>query len=232
MRLDESSLSRTVDAVHDAHFHGQTLPAAERTRLARWIASRQGLSGAYADTFAGFEDERVGGIVVFTGERMTSASARHILGEEASRALRVLDVRDIGVREALRRADRGLLEALGRPAADSREANPGVFCCGRCTIGLWRNLLAGGLDRQEERLHRGLGHLESQRKGDGTWQRYPFWYTVLALIDIPAGRAGRLAEAELTYVAPALTRAAARRQATSTYAQRRTEIARRGLDRL
>src|SRR5262245_45918775 len=77
------SLSQTLDAVSAALFEGRALSAAERKAVAAWIAARQGLPGAYAGTFAGFSDERQRGIVVFTGERITSASARHILGEEA-----------------------------------------------------------------------------------------------------------------------------------------------------
>ena len=94
MLINRGSLSQTVDAVNAAQCAGRTLTAAERGEVARWIATRQGLHGAYADTFAGFPSERTTGIVLFTGERISSASARHILGEEASRALRLLRVRD------------------------------------------------------------------------------------------------------------------------------------------
>ena len=87
--IDKASLSRTVDAVNTAHFDGTPLAATERGPAAKWIAARQGLPGSYGGTFAGFDAERSTGIVVFTGERITSASARHILGEEASRALRL-----------------------------------------------------------------------------------------------------------------------------------------------
>ena len=88
MLINTASLSKTVDAVNAASFNGRTLSVSERTEVARWIAGRQGLPGAYADTFAGFPAERSNGIVLFTGERITSASARHILGEESSRVLR------------------------------------------------------------------------------------------------------------------------------------------------
>ena len=85
--INRASLSKTVDAISAAHFDGRTLATTERNRAARWIAGRQGLPGAYGGTFAGFPSERANGIVLFTGERIVSASARHILGEEASRAL-------------------------------------------------------------------------------------------------------------------------------------------------
>ena len=76
MLIDPASLSQTVDAIHAARFDGRTLAAAERRQAARWIAARHALPGAYGDTFAGFPRERSKGIVLFTGERITSASAR------------------------------------------------------------------------------------------------------------------------------------------------------------
>jgi hypothetical protein len=225
--INPTSLSSTVDAVNAAIFHQQPLSADERREAACWIAARQGLPGAYGDTFAGFPSERQTGIVVFTGERITSASARHILGEESSRALRQLRVRDAGVTSALDRASEGLMRCLARAAQDPRKTNPGTYCCGKCTVGLWRHLLAGGLDRQEERLRRGVAHLRALRNGEGKWRRFPFWYTALALSEIDSPDATK----ELTYAAPALERAA-RASAPTLYAGRRREIAVRALGRI
>src|SRR5262245_65238394 len=81
----EDSLSRTIDAVDELAFDNRTLPSTERKRVARWIADRQGLPGAYSGACAGFPQELREGLVVFTGERFTHASARHILGEESCR---------------------------------------------------------------------------------------------------------------------------------------------------
>jgi hypothetical protein len=226
--INQASLSQTVDAINAVHFDGRTLASAERRDAARWIAGRQGLPGAYGGTFAGFPDERSRGIVLFTGERITSASARHILGEEASRVLRQLHVRDAGVTRALEHADEGLMGCLARAAEDPRRTNPGLFCCGKCSVGLWRNLLAGGLDRHEERLRRGTLHLKSMRDGEQQWRTFPFWYTVLALSEMDS----REARAELTYAAPALERAAGRAVPAATYARRRHELAGRALNRI
>src|SRR5215471_11822749 len=199
MLIHAASLSQTVDAVSAAYFDGRTLAAAERGRAARWIAGRQGLPGAYGDMFAGFPSERSKGVVLFTGERIASASARHILGEEAARALRLLRVRDRGVGRALASADEGMMRCLVRASQGPRGDNPGLFCCGKCSVGLWRNLLSGGLDRREERLRRGAGHLRSMRDGEHGWRAFPFWYTVLALSEMDS----REATAELTHAAPA-----------------------------
>lgn len=228
MLTSRTSLSQTVDAVNAAYFDGGAPAASERREVARWIAGRQGLPGAYAGTFAGFPAERSKGIAVFTGERIASASARHILGEEASRALRLLRVRDAIVTRALDAADEGLMRCLARAADDPRHGNPGLYCCGKCSVGLWRNLLAGGLDRQDERLQSGARHLRSARDGKEGWRPFPFWYTVLALSEMD----GRDATAELKYAAPALERAASRAVPSAVYARRRHELAARTLARL
>jgi hypothetical protein len=225
--IHETSLSKTVDAIHEARFDGRALAAAERRQAAEWITARQGLPGAYGDTFAGFPSERAG-IVLFTGERIAHASARHILGEEASRALRQLQVRDAKVKHALSAADAGLMRCLARAAEDPRRTNPGLFCCGKCSVGLWRNLLAGGLDRQDERLQRGAAHLRSMRKGASEWRTFPFWYTVLALSEMD----NAAAKAELKYAVPELTRVANRPAPSAPYARRRHELAVRTLNRL
>jgi hypothetical protein len=224
--INRTSLSQTVDAINAAHFSGRPLPAAERSQAARWIVGRQGLPGAYGGTFAGFPSERSKGIVLFTGERIMSASARHILGEEASRALRQLRVRDLDVTRALEGADNGLMRCLERAAEDPRTSNPGLFCCGKCSVGLWRNLLADGLDRREERLRRGASHLRSMRDGEHQWRRFPFWYTVLALSEMDNAEA----RTELKYAAPALERAASRAAPSAVYGRRRHELAVRTLN--
>ena len=224
--IHETSLSLTLDAANEAAFDERTLSPAEQKTITRWIVSRQGLPGAYADTFAGFPGELKTGILVFTGERITSASARHILGEESSRVLRLLNVRDSSVQAALERANSGLMNCLARAALDPRNTNPGKYCCGKCSVGLWRNLLSGGLDRQEERLRKGVGGLLPRyRAGEGKWRVFPFWYTVLALVEIDLPEARR----ELEYAAPVLERTATRGTPTSLHGKRRQALARRAL---
>jgi hypothetical protein len=47
------------------------------------------------------------------------------------------------------------------------------------------------LDRQEERLRKGVGGLLRQhRAGEAKWRVFPFWYTVLALVEIDLSEAG------------------------------------------
>jgi hypothetical protein len=227
--IKPTSLSETVDATSAILFAGGTLTSGERKSVGRWIASRQGLPGAYAGTFAAFPHERAKGIVTFTGERITSASARHILGEETCRVLRTLAPPDRVVTDALDRANRELQRRIDAAALDPRRDNPGLYCCGKCSVGFWRNLLSGGLDRQEERLQRGVAHLRRSRDNEGGWRKFPFWYTVLALSEMDVAGAHE----ELAYVSSALTRAANRDAASSSvYSARRKTLSARALAKL
>lgn len=224
--IQRSSLSQTADAVNELLFAQHSIAAHDAKQVAHWIAARQGRPGAYANTFAGFPSELEKGILLFTGERVTSASARHILGEEAARVLRSLKVHDKEIDGALERANAGLINRLNQAALDPRHSNPGRYCCGKCTVGLWRNLLAGGLNRQEERLHRGVGEeLRAHRSGDGKWRKFPFWYTVLALSEMDFAEA----RDELAYAAPELEKTVKRVASPGVHGRRRYELARRVL---
>ena len=167
--LRRKSLAATLDAVDGALFDQRPLTGGRREEVARWIAGRQGLAGAYAHMFAPTAADFEGGIRLFTGESVGSrAGTAHILGEEACRALILLDVPS--TRRALERASEGLAARLAA-AHGSRPA--GMFCCGTCSVALWRHLAAGGLDHGERRLAAGLEALRKHRDGRGRWA--DFW---------------------------------------------------------
>jgi hypothetical protein len=222
--VQHDSLIETTHRINDAFYAKTKLSSADRAAAAKFIVARQGLPGSYSGAFAGFDDE-VSAIRLYTGERIASASARHILGEECCRALRLLD--SPAGSAALDRAEAGLFDALNRAADNAFGNNIGLFCCGKCTVGLWRNLLAGGFNRREERLANGVRHLKKQRDDIGGWTRFPFWYTVLALaeIDLPE------AKAELKHVRAKIERAAEKQTTRDEYARRRVELARRCIAR-
>jgi hypothetical protein len=222
--LHTSSLSATVDAVNEAAFF-EALPAkTERREAARWIASRRGMPGSYAGMFAPTDKDLADGLKLFTGERIdTDAGVKHILGEEACRALLVLGVDEKPIREAVSQAGEGLLRRMSNAYAENQ--GRGTYCCGKCSVSLWRHLAAGGLNHQERRLAHGLAALKMHRDGDGRWKVFPFHYTLLALteIDLPAARA------ELKYAAGICERALKRKAAGDKFSQRRRALAERVL---
>ena len=116
--LNSRSLAATVDAVSDAMFFEKRIPAAEARRVARWLAGRRGLPGSYAGMFAPTTRDFANGIKLFTGERISSGAATgHILGEEACRALLLLNAEVPEAREALARATRSMDRRLAQSEA-------------------------------------------------------------------------------------------------------------------
>ncbi len=162
--------------------------------------------------FAPLPGEAAKGYRTFTGEPINSeAGARHVLGEEACRALLLLDVP--ATRPALARATANFMERLDD--AERRQYSVGTYCCGICSGAYWRQLTAGGLDRKEERLATGMKVLKLRRLENGRWRAFPFWYTLLTLteIDVPG------AKAEKQFAAPLCERHL-RRSPTGDYAAR------------
>lgn len=220
------TLDAAVDYLNDVQFYGRETARAEVEAAASYIASRQGSERAYAGSFGLTAAERATGIRVFTGEHLTSASARHVIGEESCRVLRKLTEPEAEVRRALDSASAAMAEYL-LPAVDAGE-HAGVYCCGKCSVAFWRNIVAGAFDQPERRLSDGVHFLSSHRDGNGGWARFPFHYTLLALSEIDS----RAAKAELEYAARAITARLSRAPAKQTYAQRRHDVMRRALESL
>lgn len=219
------SLAATLDAISESLFFGRKIPSAERLACAKWIASRQGMPGAYAGMFAPTELDRRG-IHLFTGETVRSrAGISHHLGEESCRILAALQVKDQQVQSSLNRAVEGMSGRLAE--AEQCGHSAAVYCCGTCSAGYWRNLANHLFPRAEERLRLGLAYIKQQRAGDGEWNRFPFYYTSLALTEIGP----ELAKAEMQYAAerwlkilPKLSRG------TSTLSSRRATVGQRLLE--
>jgi hypothetical protein len=227
-----SSLAETTDRINDALFFGRIISATEKKEVALWIAERQGGPNSYRGMFSPTKQDVEDGFRLFTGERVTSgAQVSHILGEESLRALALLNVKSATVDLARNKAASGFAHALDEYSEFGK--SEGWFCCGTCTPAYWRNLAAGGLDeviggktKAEERLALGIKVLEAHRDRKGKWQRFPFYFTLLALIDFP-----QLAKSELKYVAPECEKLLARKvsKQADEYSIRRREVLMRSL---
>jgi hypothetical protein len=197
--INHNSLASTLDMVNEAFFYERPLLKSARAQVAKWIASRQGMPGSYAEMFAPTKRDFERGVVLFTGEKVsTRAGLSHILGQEACRALILLEVTAEDVKTALRRANIGIMNRMG-PAVNRKA---GMYCCATCSCSLWRHLSVGGLEEGEDTLAMGMKTLKRHRDGKGRWNRFPFYYTLLALSEI------RLPSAveEMRYAAPACER--------------------------
>jgi hypothetical protein len=215
-----NSLAETLNTLNEAFFLKRDLTWAERIAAARWIADRQGRLGSYAGMFAPTVRDFKNGIKVFTGEAVRSnAATGHILGEEACRALIRLDVPDPKVKAAQARARLGMLKRLRD--TENRGKVHGMYCCGICSVAYWRNVTAGGLDRNQARLTAGMKQLRAHRLGNGQWRRFPFFYTLLALSAIDL----KSAAGEMKYAAPVCERYLKHSHGTGAFARRRRLLA-------
>ncbi|MBN2018209.1 MAG: hypothetical protein JW794_08810 [Candidatus Cloacimonetes bacterium] len=217
--IDKNSLGNTIDVLNDGFFFNKKLSDKQKHEAALWIASRQGLPGSYAGMFAPTEDDFKNGVQVFTGEKITTgAGTAHILGEEACRILVLLNVDDTKVKTALKKTQNGMVNRLNDSQIQGYSTD--LFCCGPCTIALWRNLIVGGLNKQKERLKAGLKEMKILRDGKGRWRRFRFYYALLALHEIDLEEA----RDELIYARPAMERALNRNSGQEKYQLRKLKL--------
>lgn len=223
--LYKNSLAKTIDAVNEFLFFGKTIPRKEKIEVCDWIADRQGMQGSYASMFAPTDYDFNNGIRVFTGERVTSgAGTGHILGEETCRVLRLLKSPCKNVKDALRHASNSMRRRLMESGRFQKSA---VFCCGLCTVSLWRNIAANGFILNRQYLKKSLKTFRKYRDGEGRWRSFPFYYTLLSLSEIGS----RDAWSELRYAGLVIERLVTR-QGSCKYGKRRKVLMKRILERL
>ena len=222
--INHNSLALTLDSVNEAFFYNRPLSKSEKAQVAKWIASRQGMTGSYANMFAPTKKDYQNGITLFTGEKIrTRAGLSHVLGQESCRTLLLLNVKSTDVKSALERASAGFMEFMKLYIA----AKEGTYCCAPCSCALWRHLSAGGLKNGERILTNGIKTLKSLRDGKGRWKRFPFYYTLLVLSETELA----VARKEIKYAAPACERLLKRQMKKDKISLRRRILAERILEK-
>ncbi len=224
--LDESSLAITVDHFCDSYFWSQPLSPSDSDHLAEWLTSRQGTKGSYAGMFAPSEADFRDGIHLFTGERIhTGAATSHILGEESCRILLLLDDQREEIKSSLKRAQVGIFERLS--LAESQN-HCGAYCCGPCTVSVWRHLTHDTGGPKEHWLSAGMAVLRHSRAPDGTWHRFPFYYTLYGLSEIDPS----LTKMEIQYAALTMERRLKRLAGNEPWQSRRRTLLERLLQQV
>jgi hypothetical protein len=146
---------------------------------------------------------------------------RHIMAEETSRVL--VQLSKIAGRKIpeLEKSNKNLLVGIKRSESEGKHI--GTYCCGPCTVGLWRHMAVGGFGSYSKNLSKGLEVLKSYRDGEGKWGRFPFYYTLLALSEIshPA------AKKEIEYAKPIIEWLVNRMNKYSKFSKRRYDLLRR-----
>lgn len=179
-----------VDAISDAEgalSFGETPPSVGR--LVEWLLDRQIVTGRSAGLFRP-TDEDYAARRLPTGERLkTKLATSYIMSEEAARVLHLVAPKDPAV-----------VEAVARSAARLAET---CFALQHCTIGECAASFIGYVRFQRAVLADAatpditwrLRTLGDHRDGSGRWKRFPPYYTLLVLSEIPLAAA----EDELVY---------------------------------
>lgn len=221
------SLSATLDQVNQAYFDGVLLGKGARERALRSILSCAGTPNSYGGkTFGLTQADERGRTHTFTGEGLPSrASRNHIHAEEACRCLILLNRAQKRRLPELELASETLLTLIQRGEAQGKAK--GTFCCGPCTVALWRHLAVGGLGSYAKNLNAGLATLGVHQDGKGGWRRFPFFYTLSALVEVPDLPHAKRA---LKYALPECDRRVAKLNAATEFSRRRRDVLRCVLD--
>lgn len=181
--LNKNSLAETVDNVNEAFFYGNKISKSEANEIINWLRTRLGTEYSYNGSFGITNRDFNSKIYTFTGERLSSpASMRHIMAEETSRVLVQLSKTAGRKIPELEKSSKNLLGGIKQSESEGKHI--GTYCCGPCTVGLWRHMAVGGFGSYSKNLPKGLEVLKSYRDGKGKWGRFPFYYTLLALSEI------------------------------------------------
>jgi hypothetical protein len=220
MILNQSSMVNTLDNINEKFLSGESISPGEGLEAARWITSRQGVKGAYRSMFAPMPSDFEQGIRLFTGERLVSASARHIMGQEAARAVWMLGNQVDAVRDSYHRASDWM-----KNLPDFQQS--GTFCCGRCTLAFWRHYWVGDFNDKEAQITKGLQEIKNLRLSDGKWHTLPFFYAIYTLLEIDL----EPALDEIRYARPVMEKYV-KNSHEDIYSLRRTSIITKALERI
>jgi hypothetical protein len=206
--LDKNSLFNTVDNVSEALLFNLKIDCIEKTEIADFIINQQGKPRTYANTFAPTETDLRQDLVLYTGEKIRSGVGKcHMIGEEASRILRKLDLKLDRVQNALQTADNGLQIQIDK-VSKSHGYEIGMYCCKTCSCGLWLNLSSGGLNHNTGMLKAGMDYLKKHRDNKGRWKGFPYYYILYVLNEIGPD----LAMNELKYASQSIERRLKKKQ--------------------
>lgn len=178
--LNPGSLIETVDNFNEARFFEKNC-GNEFDDIVDWISSRLGKSGGYLGSFAMTESDWKREFRLFTGERITTNAGRsHVIAQETTRMLKLIEKEISSSIDVCAVSEQRLSDRIFEdPKSIARTT--GDYCCGICSVALWRCVHAGGYKKYSSSFGKGLKTLGAYRQEEGGWRRYPFYYTLLAL---------------------------------------------------
>jgi len=220
MLVHETNLSATINAINGQLFEGLSLTQDEMERTVEFLLRRQVRSGRECGIFRPFPEEYETGICVPTGERLrTQWAVRNVITLEAARILSLFGEELPEVRRALSRTSM----TIGHACFAVSHCVVGE--CAYSSIAYMRDAAVDRSGKRRKWIERQIELIAAHRDGSGRWRKFPFYYTLTALVEVGTPPAN----AELMYAWPACRRVCSR-AATHAYSQLRQRIVTRVLE--
>ena len=188
------NLAQAVMILQESLLFEQPLPEPQKAQVLQTIRSSFKQDNPYLG-FVYKSFDRKKGLQMIGGEKLhTKTGAFNVLGLESARLLQLFE--DQEARENILPEIEKRLKAACF-AADCTQGE-----CAHATAALWRYQAAGGLPQNKQNLSSQLRKLQKQRETFGSWKGYPFYYTLLALLELNTP----LAESEIKAVSESCVR--------------------------
>jgi len=215
------SLAATLDAANEAFFYEIPVSTRIRDEIIALLTHRQVQTGVNAGFFLPFTAETEIKPRLFSGEELhTAFAATHILLIEATRMIKLLAPDDFALPRALQNADRRMEKMCYSKFCPKGE-------CKTLSIAYLRYLATGKSSDITNRINTLLTNLPEFRDGKGKWSGFPFFYTLLTLIELDEPQASQ----ELQYSLPVCKKYQAQSWPVDPFSKRRREIIARALAR-
>lgn len=209
-----------IDDYNGLHFRNKLLSNNSSDDLIQFICSRQILESFKKGSFSFSTRDYQLGKWMFTGERIiTNLAIRNILSIDATRILLFNREHSESVNEIIKKS-----HAWMERSCFSKFCTTGE--CKHSSTAFARYLVSLDQEDNEIRLNNFVKTLSNFRNNKGKWDGFPFYYSLLALLDIQTTNAIK----ELQFAAPACEKDLKQlSNINPKYSERRLEIIKRVL---
>jgi hypothetical protein len=202
------------ESISEAYFYGTPITEDQRLQVARQLTTPHNYSWLNNGFINHPGPKNRAQTRLFSGELIrTNFAQRHLQLIETTRLFILLDVSTTSVEQFILRAKK-----LMRSACYAGFCTKGE--CKALSIAYMRYLAVKATADAGERIRARLNQLSAHRDGNGKWDGFPYYYTLLMLSET----VDALSRAELSYAAPRVEKLLARGKSSGPFAERRQTI--------